>query len=498
MYELSPEQVKLIDQTINRHNITFSHLREDLVDHVCCIVEEEMVEGKNFNDIFFRVLESIGINSFRKVQEQTILYINQTYQIMKNIMKISGIISTILVTFGALFKIQHWPFGGILLAVGYLVLLTAFLPSLMYVLYAENKAGKNRFVYISGFVGFFFLFLAFIFKIQHWPWANILMTAGVILICLLFLPSLLKKFIRESEDRVYVPIIYLGITCLFIYLFAFLFKMQQWPGASYLIIISLGLIALVLLPWYGILKLKSKAMFESSFIFITLALSWFVLTAALINYNVSVDLRPQYSKTVRSYESLNNYLKANVDKHYYEILSSGLVKNTNSLPRINKLHSEAEALIGNLMNEENEILSQFHSKEKEPKASDDRNARLEFVIENGLDIMRGLSVSSSIQAFDSITQLQFEAFLTSSTSFFPENKMEVERIRTFLSPGIRINKNNEKSDVYFTDISTVTQFVSSLIYLQNAVYGAEDIVFSKYLNARAPAEAKLNKTDKMK
>jgi hypothetical protein len=76
--------------------------------------------------------------------------------------------------------------------------------------------------------------------------------------------------------------------------------------------------------------------------------------------------------------------------------------------------------------------------------------------------------------------------------------MEVERIRTFLSPGIRINKNNEKSDVYFTDISTVTQFVSSLIYLQNAVYGAEDIVFSKYLNARAPAEAKLNKTDKMK
>jgi hypothetical protein len=50
---------------------------------------------------------------------------------MKNTMKISGVAGTILLGFAALFKIQHWPFAGIMITIAlpfpYIVFLPVFL-----------------------------------------------------------------------------------------------------------------------------------------------------------------------------------------------------------------------------------------------------------------------------------------------------------------------------------------------------------------------------------
>jgi hypothetical protein len=496
MYELSPEQVKYITKTINRQNITFSHLREDIIDHVCCIIEARMGEGKSFHDTLSQVLESIGIDGFKKIQEQTILYINQTYQIMKNLMKISGIISTILVTFGALFKIEHWPGGGILVSLGYLVLLTTFLPSLMYVLYSENKAGSNRFVYISGFMGFFVFFLSLLFKIQHWPGAGILMGLGILLICLFFLPALLNKFIRESEDRIYIPIIYLGIACLFVYFFAFYFKIMHWPGASILTILSLGLFALVLLPWYGIVKMKRSQMFEGSFIFITLALSWFVLTGALINYNVSIDIRPQYSKAGHSYEAINNYLKTKVDKQYKEIVNTGMSRDTNLITRITHIHDDANSLVENLEKKENELLLQWTGIPENLKGSKDKKVKFEFVYDFGIERIGDMPVSSTFQTFDSLTKVQFRHYFEATSTVFPENKLLIEELKLYLEHGLGITDKNEKSENFFTENGTVTRTLNSLNYLQNAVYDAEELVFIQFEKNQMASELKNSEVKK--
>ena len=52
MPELSLHNIDQISRDISRQEITFSHLLEDLIDHVCCDVENEMQNGLNFSEAY--------------------------------------------------------------------------------------------------------------------------------------------------------------------------------------------------------------------------------------------------------------------------------------------------------------------------------------------------------------------------------------------------------------------------------------------------------------
>lgn len=48
LVNLTPEQIALIEHDIHKAGISFSHLEADLVDHICCFVEELMGHGISF------------------------------------------------------------------------------------------------------------------------------------------------------------------------------------------------------------------------------------------------------------------------------------------------------------------------------------------------------------------------------------------------------------------------------------------------------------------
>ena len=52
MPELSLHHIDQISRDISRQEITFSHLLEDLIDHVCCDVENEMQNGLSFSEAY--------------------------------------------------------------------------------------------------------------------------------------------------------------------------------------------------------------------------------------------------------------------------------------------------------------------------------------------------------------------------------------------------------------------------------------------------------------
>jgi len=129
MPELRLQHIDQIRGDITRQEITFSHLLEDLIDHVCCDVENEMQSGLNFSDAYQRVNQKMGPRRLKEIQEETLYLVDYKYRIMKNTMKISGVAGTIMFGFAALFKIQHWPGAGILMTLGALILVFVFLPS---------------------------------------------------------------------------------------------------------------------------------------------------------------------------------------------------------------------------------------------------------------------------------------------------------------------------------------------------------------------------------
>jgi hypothetical protein len=128
MFELTHKHLDLITADVSRADISYSHLKYDLIDHICCDLEKEMSEGLPFEKAYAMVKKRIGIRGLQQIQEDTLLLIDKKYRIMKNTMKTSGVIATILMAFGSLFKIEHWPGASIMLVLGFFFALCCFSP----------------------------------------------------------------------------------------------------------------------------------------------------------------------------------------------------------------------------------------------------------------------------------------------------------------------------------------------------------------------------------
>ena len=139
MNELSIANIEFLKVEISNSGLTYSHLLDDMIDHVCCHVETEMQKGLPFEKAYEMVKRQIGIGGFERIQQDTLYLIDKNYRTMKKTMKIFGVISPILLAFGALFKIEHWPAASILLVLGFFLLSFFFLPSAIYVSYKEVK-----------------------------------------------------------------------------------------------------------------------------------------------------------------------------------------------------------------------------------------------------------------------------------------------------------------------------------------------------------------------
>lgn len=116
MYVLNDEQVTYILKDIRRNGIESEELQLDLLDHICCVIETEMLPDNNFEEFYRSVLPRFFKRELRELQEETILLLTfKNYYAMKKVMISSGAFSAFTFLIGALFKVMHWPGAGIIL-----------------------------------------------------------------------------------------------------------------------------------------------------------------------------------------------------------------------------------------------------------------------------------------------------------------------------------------------------------------------------------------------
>ena len=265
MPELSFQNIEDISLDIRRQEIIFSHLADELIDHLCCDVENEMQNGLTFAEAYGKSETKNGPRRIKEIQEETLYAVDSKYRKMKNTMKISGIAGTIMFGFATLFKIQHWPLAGPMLFLGALVLAFVFMPSTLVVLWKETHNSKKLFLFISGFVtGMLFIF-GTLFKIQHWPQAGIILSLSVLFAIFFFIPSLVLNRFSDPENKPKRPIYLLGAAGSILYVAGTLFKIQHWPLASLFMILALIILFLVVLPWYTWLTWKDASHISACF-----------------------------------------------------------------------------------------------------------------------------------------------------------------------------------------------------------------------------------------
>jgi hypothetical protein len=70
MPELSFQDIDQISTDVRKQEITFSHLADELIDHICCDVEYEMKNGLGFRDAYRSVREKMGHRRLKRSRKK--------------------------------------------------------------------------------------------------------------------------------------------------------------------------------------------------------------------------------------------------------------------------------------------------------------------------------------------------------------------------------------------------------------------------------------------
>lgn len=199
MAELTEKQVDCIEIQIKK-DISIRTLRVELLDHYCCLVEELMDKGQNFDAAFAQAFQTISPNGMAEIEEETFFLLTFNRQTtMKKLLYLSGFVASFCLLAGLLMKILHWPFANIVSFVGSGSLIFAMLVlTAMMLRNLKFFNSSDIFRTASGALGGLCVGMGFILKIMHWPGANMLTFVGTVIICFLFLPVLFWKMYKHA------------------------------------------------------------------------------------------------------------------------------------------------------------------------------------------------------------------------------------------------------------------------------------------------------------
>ncbi len=205
MYSLSNKQIDYILDDIRARGIEMQSLQGDLLDHICCIIEHNLEENGDFESFYNKTITSFYKKELREIEEETISLLTfKHYYQMKKLMIISGGFSVAAFIGGSFFKIMHWPGASMLLLLAILTASLIFLPLMFILKVREESSTRDKIVTGLGTVFGIISSLGTLFKIMHWPYANIMMFAGLAAFMLLFIPVYFFTGIRNPETKVNV------------------------------------------------------------------------------------------------------------------------------------------------------------------------------------------------------------------------------------------------------------------------------------------------------
>ncbi len=299
---LDQQQLQIVEEYVQEAGINYSHLEEDLVDHLCCDIESRMREGIPFHEAYKEVQHQAGYNTLSEIQRDTLFLIDKNYRMMKKSMKTLGIIALVVMALGSIAKIMHWPGASILLTLSFLVVGIIFYPAVLYVLYKEYYDKKKVYIPVLAFIGGLAFMWGVLFKIQHWPGAGILMTAGEFLLIVLLAIIGLSTLSRQKKNRwvnVTGTIAAIGLAT------GLLFKIQHWPGAAVILMLSLILFFMVFIPGYTYKKFSKANFVDNRFIFIIFAVSMIAILTTLVSIRVSEDVLRDYRAPLEATQIAN-------------------------------------------------------------------------------------------------------------------------------------------------------------------------------------------------
>lgn len=202
MHKFSDAEIDFILDDIKANGVILEDLQNNLLDHICCIIEAEKSESDDFYEFYGRILPRFFKNNLKEIQEETDLLIRfKNYYAMKNTLKITGITAAVLTLLGATLKILHLPGAGISLILGGALFSALFLPLMIILKFKDEVKPIDKIILSIGFFLGMVTTTGVLFKLMHWPGANLMMFNGLAAFVFGYVPLYFITRIRREDLR---------------------------------------------------------------------------------------------------------------------------------------------------------------------------------------------------------------------------------------------------------------------------------------------------------
>jgi hypothetical protein len=191
--KLTSEQVAIVSYVVETSGIKIDTLKEDLVDHLCCVVESELSREseKDFSQLLNEAVSQLAPDGLPAIERETVFLLNsKRILIMKKVMYLVGFLGAFAITGGVTFKILRLPGADQFFLIGFFMLLLIFVPLQAIDRYKVvlAKAMSEKLKLIMGVIAALAAGAAGIFKIMHLRGADELLITGAAVFAFGFLP----------------------------------------------------------------------------------------------------------------------------------------------------------------------------------------------------------------------------------------------------------------------------------------------------------------------
>ncbi|HRO43044.1 MAG TPA: hypothetical protein PL009_09430 [Flavipsychrobacter sp.] len=195
---LHDTHIEIISRRLKEGGISDIRLQEDLLDHVCTYIENSTTH--DFNVLLEEALALLAPSGLHEIEEERFFLFHFHKQLtMKKLIFFSGFATSFLFATGITFKQMHWPWANILLFGANMALISVIL------LIARNGFKHARahstmsgVRVATGVIAALLIAAGNIFKLFHFPTANIQFVLGMLLLNFVFLPLFFFQLYKQS------------------------------------------------------------------------------------------------------------------------------------------------------------------------------------------------------------------------------------------------------------------------------------------------------------
>ncbi len=197
MQLLADDQINHIEERLALASLTNTSLSIDILDHLCCMIEERLDLGWEYQKAEKEVFGQMGVLQIQAIEQETNI-LTQNKLIMKKRTKIIGLVALIVMTTGFTMKQLHLMGASVTWGVGVLTAVFGFALFLTIDRFSYEKTSIAKIASIIGFFGAGSFILGTGFKLLHQPGSHYMIAIGGVILLVYYIINNFTSTVKDN------------------------------------------------------------------------------------------------------------------------------------------------------------------------------------------------------------------------------------------------------------------------------------------------------------